>query len=74
MIPSPLNAPNSRLFIGFVASHLKYPNSYTGPAYARLEVIDNGPGISESVREWLFEPFSTTEDVGEGIGLRLWLC
>ncbi|MBN2005659.1 MAG: PAS domain-containing protein [Anaerolineae bacterium] len=42
--------------------------------YVRLEVDDNGPGLSEATQAHLFEPFFTTKDVGEGTGLGLWLC
>ncbi len=37
----------------------------------RIEVRDNGPGFSESVRTRLFEPFFTTKDSGGGLGLGL---
>ncbi len=36
-----------------------------------VEIIDNGPGIPDSVRPHLFEPFFTTKDVGEGTGMGL---
>ncbi|MEM7260885.1 MAG: response regulator [Planctomycetota bacterium] len=39
--------------------------------YVRLEVIDNGSGMSEETAERLFEPFFTTKDGGEGNGLGL---
>lgn len=32
---------------------------------------DNGPGIAEDIRERIYEPFFTTRDVGQGIGLGL---
>ncbi|MFL7792537.1 MAG: response regulator [Anaerolineae bacterium] len=40
----------------------------------RLEIEDNGLGLSEATQAQLFEPFFTTKDAGEGTGLGLWLC
>jgi PAS domain S-box-containing protein len=39
--------------------------------YARMEVEDNGPGMSEDVRARVFEPFFSTKEPGEGTGLGL---
>jgi len=36
-----------------------------------LEVIDNGPGMSEETRRRILEPFYTTKEVGQGTGLGL---
>jgi two-component system sensor histidine kinase PilS (NtrC family) len=36
-----------------------------------LAVCDDGPGVPQSVREHLFEPFLTTEARGTGLGLHL---
>lgn len=36
-----------------------------------LTVSDDGPGISEEVRPRLFEPYTTSRPVGEGMGLGL---
>ena len=38
---------------------------------ARIEVEDNGPGISEEHRHRVFEPFYTTKEAGVGTGLGL---
>ncbi len=43
----------------------------TAGAYIRLEVRDNGIGMTPEVRERALEPFFTTKDAGHGTGLGL---
>ncbi len=37
----------------------------------RIEIEDNGPGIPESIKANLFDPFVTTKRTGSGLGLAL---
>lgn len=39
-----------------------------------LDVADDGPGVAESVRNRLFEPYTTTRGIGKGMGLGLAIC
>jgi signal transduction histidine kinase len=36
-----------------------------------IDVLDNGPGIAESVLPRIFDPFFTTKPTGTGLGLSL---
>lgn len=42
-----------------------------GEGEVRIEIEDNGPGMTEELRKRVFEPFFTTKRVGEGTGLGL---
>jgi signal transduction histidine kinase len=37
--------------------------------YFTLQIMDNGPGMAEEVKQRLFDPFFTTKEVGKGTGL-----
>ena len=39
--------------------------------FARISIIDNGPGIPEDIRTSIFDPFFTTKGIGKGTGLGL---
>ena len=36
-----------------------------------VTVEDNGPGIAESIRQHLFEPFVSSKEDGRGLGLSI---
>ena len=42
--------------------------------FVSLSVEDNGCGMSPDVKEQIFDPFFTQNDVGEGMGLGLSIC
>lgn len=39
-----------------------------------IDVSDNGPGLTDSIKENLFKPFVSTKDAGAGTGLGLSIC
>jgi signal transduction histidine kinase len=41
------------------------------PTAIQISVQDNGPGIPESIKEKIFQPFFTTKPTGQGTGLGL---
>jgi signal transduction histidine kinase len=47
------------------------PNMLPAGAYIKIEVSDNGPGMSAEIAAKVFEPFFTTKGVGKGTGLGL---
>ncbi|HTL52045.1 MAG TPA: HAMP domain-containing sensor histidine kinase [Planctomycetota bacterium] len=53
------NIPNPRIDVRLL------PNT-TG---VKIEIRDNGPGLSQDIQDRLFKPFATTKDSGMGLGL-----
>lgn len=49
----------------------KQPASQGSESWVRIHIVDNGPGIPESVRSRIFEPFFTTKELGKGTGMGL---
>ena len=45
-----------------------------GSAVARVDVEDEGPGVSRAIAAKIFEPFFTTKPQGQGTGLGLSIC
>ncbi len=57
-----------------VSSHLEPAPDDAGPGTVVVSVRDTGTGMSEEVRERIFEPFYTTKPIGTGTGLGLSVC
>ncbi|NET47551.1 MAG: HAMP domain-containing histidine kinase, partial [Merismopedia sp. SIO2A8] len=53
------------------AGHITISTYVEEEDWAVVEVMDNGPGIEESIQLKLFDPFFTTKPVGKGTGLGL---
>ncbi|MBN1219608.1 MAG: response regulator [Anaerolineae bacterium] len=66
--------PRLMLRTSLVTKEPGHPEIDPDEQVVRLEVEDNGPGVAAEIQPQLFEPFFTTNEEGEGIGLGLWLC
>jgi signal transduction histidine kinase len=55
-----------------VAGDLKCYTSYEGP-FIEILVVDDGPGIAESILRKVFDPFFTTSESGKGVGLGMFI-
>jgi len=43
----------------------------TSGKYAQVEITDKGPGLSDDVKQHLFDPYFTTKSGGSGLGLAI---
>lgn len=54
-----------------IDSNLKQQLQSVQENYIRLEIQDNGSGMSEELQKRVFEPFFTTKEIGVGTGMGL---
>ena len=64
---------NASLAIGEAGGEVLLRISCRG-TYLRLDVADDGPGVAAEIRGRIFEPYTTTRKIGEGMGLGLAIC
>jgi two-component system, NtrC family, sensor kinase len=65
------NALDACLAVREASSTIITVSTQTVDEHIEIRVGDNGPGISEKVKETLFDPFVTTKEVGKGTGMGL---
>jgi signal transduction histidine kinase len=63
-------ANNSSLAVNGAGGTLTFA-IHREPNCVRIHVADNGPGVPPSIRARLFEPYTTSRDIGQGMGLGL---
>ena len=68
--PGPLKSPGRILLRTRTQRHFAIGNRLHR-LVARIDVVDNGPGISESIRDQIFYPMVTTRHHGSGLGLSI---
>lgn len=64
---------NSALAVGEGGGTMRF-HLTRGEGLVVLDVADDGPGVDPSVLPRLFEPYTTTRGIGEGMGLGLAIC
>jgi two-component system NtrC family sensor kinase len=65
------NALDASLAVRDAPSTIIRVSTETIDDHIHIQVADNGPGISDKVKETLFDPFVTTKEVGKGTGMGL---
>ncbi len=60
--------------IAISAKLMSTPDEHVANPRVKISIRDNGIGIKPEVLSRIFEPFYTTRDVGEGLGMGLSIC
>jgi len=57
--------------VGFSASAVHQDDGGDGREAVRIELMDDGPGMTQDVADRVFDPFFTTKPQGSGLGLAI---
>ena len=68
------NAVDAMLDAGTESPTVTYGAKRLDNDRIQVRVIDNGPGIPKEIQNRIFDPFYTTKDVGQGLGMGLSIC
>lgn len=66
-----VNACDAMVNGGAIVIHEEPPSKTSHPKNIVIKVSDNGPGVPNSIREKLFQPFFSTKEEGTGLGLSI---
>lgn len=66
-----VNACDAMVNGGAIVIHEEPPSKTSHPKNILIKVSDNGPGVPNSIREKLFQPFFSTKEEGTGLGLSI---
>lgn len=65
------NGKSEDIYLPTVTVKTSLVKSAAGGLLAQVSIADNGPGIPESIKDKIFQPFFTTKPTGQGTGLGL---
>ncbi len=65
------NAVEAMSGAGVIRIRLKQVGHGENPHFVRISIRDNGPGLTEEVRQHLFDPFFSGRESGRGLGFGL---
>jgi signal transduction histidine kinase/CheY-like chemotaxis protein len=68
-----INAKDAMKGQGLLKVRTKRKRHIGAREFASVEIVDNGQGIDEEIREKVFQPYFTTKETGTNLGMGLYL-